>query len=53
MENSQSESELEKLQEEKDSYPSLFRKQLDLFFIGFTLAMKLISELPDKPIPAK
>lgn len=38
---------LEALQEEKDSYPSLFRKQLECFFTGFTLAMALISELPE------
>jgi hypothetical protein len=44
----QSQSEQEELQREKDSYPKVFRRQLDCFFLGFTLAMKLISELPDK-----
>jgi hypothetical protein len=50
MEHSLNTNELEKLQEEKFNYPSLFRTQLKLFFEGFTLAMELISELPDKPI---
>jgi hypothetical protein len=47
----ESEIERENLQYEKDSYPKVFRRQLDSFFQGFTLAMKLISELPDKNIP--
>ncbi|MDT3401389.1 hypothetical protein [Mucilaginibacter terrae] len=38
---------LEALQKEKDSYPSLFREQLNYMFNGFTLALKLVSELPD------
>jgi Cthe_2314-like HEPN len=50
MEKSENEFDLENLQHEKDSYPTLFRKQLEIFFNAFTLAMKLISELPDKAI---
>lgn len=44
----ESQFEHEKLQNEKDLYPIVFRRQLETFFQGFTLAMKLISELPDK-----
>jgi hypothetical protein len=48
----QNQSEREELQNEKDRYPKVFRRQLETFFQGFTLAMKLISELPDKEIPS-
>src|SRR5579863_1746773 len=37
--------ELEILQKEKDSYPALFREQLHNMFVGFELALKLVSEL--------
>jgi hypothetical protein len=39
---------LEALQAEKDSYPDVFRKQLEYMFTGFELALKLVSELPPK-----
>lgn len=39
---------LKDLQAEKDSYPSLFREQLEFMFEGFRLVLKLVSELPDK-----
>jgi hypothetical protein len=50
LEKNQSESDLEKLQNEKDSYPPLFRNQLSNIFIGFKLTMQLIAELPDKEV---
>jgi len=48
MENSSNAEELKALQHEKAGYPKLFRHQLELFYKGFSLALKLISELPDK-----
>jgi hypothetical protein len=42
---------LEALQAEKDAYPHIFREQLQYMFKGFELAMNLIAELPDKPLP--
>jgi len=47
---SESEFEREELQFEKDNYVKVFRRQLDLFFQGFTLAMQLVSELPNRVI---
>lgn len=39
---------LEALQNEKDSYPDLFRKQLKYMYKGFELVLKLVSELPNE-----
>jgi hypothetical protein len=43
---------IEELQAEKDAYPALFREQLKYMFKGFELALKLVSELPNAPLPA-
>lgn len=44
---------LEKLQSEKDSYPSMFREQLNFMFKGFELVLNLVSELPDQKNDSK
>lgn len=40
---------LELLQKDKESYPEILREQLEYMFKGFELALRLVSELPDKP----
>jgi hypothetical protein len=37
-----------KLNAEKHNYPEFMKKQLELFFVGFELALKLIDKLPDR-----
>lgn len=39
--------ELKKLQNEKDAYPDLFKKHLELTFVGFENVLRLIDLLPD------
>jgi hypothetical protein len=40
--------ELEYIKCEKEKYPELFRKQLNVMFNGFEKALRFINELPDK-----
>lgn len=38
------------IQEEKESFPDKFKRQIDLMLQGFEKALKLIEELPDKQL---